>query len=118
MTFGACGSRLAAKRGEAAYLIAAGYTGRVDFEWDEAKAAYNLAKQGVSFQEAATVFGDLLSMMFDDPDHSHDEHRALLVGMSDELRVRIISFTEGNGSIRIISAPETSRSERETYEHG
>ena len=90
----------------------------MDFEWDEAKAVLNLAKHGVSFPEAATVFGDPLSMVFDDPDHSHDEQRALLIGMSDEQRVLIIAITEIHDSIRIISARETSRSERETYEHG
>ncbi len=90
----------------------------MNFDWDEAKAAVNRVKHGVSFQEAATVFGDPLSMVFDDPDHSHDEQRALLLGLSDEHRVLIISYTENNESIRIISARETSRSERETYEHG
>ena len=90
----------------------------MDFEWDEAKAVLNQAKHRVTFQEAATVFGDPLSMVFDDPDHSHDEQRALLIGMSEEHRVLIIAFTESNESIRIISARETSRSERETYEHG
>ena len=88
------------------------------FEWDEARAALNQAKHGVTFQEAATVFGDPLSMVFDDPGHSHDEQRALLIGMSEEHRVLIIAFTDSNESIRIISARETSRSERETYEHG
>ena len=90
----------------------------MDFEWDEAKAALNQAKHGVTFQEAATVFGDPLSMVFDDPDHSHDEQRALLIGMSEEHRVLIVAFTESDESIRIISARETSRTERETYEHG
>lgn len=55
----------------------------MDFEWDEAKAALNQAKHGVTFQEAATVFGDPLSMVFDDPDHSRDEQRALLIRMSE-----------------------------------
>ena len=90
----------------------------MDFEWDEAKAALNQVKHGVTFQEAATVFGDPLSMVFDDPDHSHDEQRALLIGMSEEHRVLIVAFTESDESIRIISARETSRTERETYEHG
>ena len=90
----------------------------MEFEWDPAKAARNEAKHGVSFKEAATVFGDPLSMAFDDPAHSYDEQRALLVGMSDEQRVLIVSYTERGDTIRIISARETTRGERETYENG
>ena len=64
------------------------------------------------------MFGDLLSMVFNDPDHSYDEQRALLVGMSDERRVLIVSYTERGDTIRIISARETTRGEREAYENG
>ena len=54
------------------------------FEWDESKAAANLAKHGVSFEEAATVFGDPLSDTFDDPDHSAEERRFVIIGMSEK----------------------------------
>jgi uncharacterized DUF497 family protein len=90
----------------------------VQFEWDPEEAAHNLTKHGVSFHEAATVFGDPLSMDFDDPDHSVDEQRALLVGQSDQGRLLIVSFTERGETIRIISARETTRRERDFYENG
>ena len=90
----------------------------MQFEWDPAKAASNEANHGVSFKEAATVFGDPLSMLFDDPDHSTDEDRALIVGMSERGRLLIVSYTERGETVRLISARETTRSEREYYENG
>ena len=90
----------------------------MQFEWDPAKAEDNEAKHGVTFQEASTVFGDALSMVFDDPDHSYDEQLSLIVGQSDQGRTLVIAYTERGDSIRIISARETTRSERETYENG
>ena len=88
------------------------------FEWDETKAVTNLDKHGVSFVEASTVFGDPLSIPFDDPDHSFDERRFLLMGESVDGRLLIVSFTERKEAIRIISARETTRSERKVYEQG
>jgi uncharacterized DUF497 family protein len=90
----------------------------VQFEWDPAKAERNEATHGVSFKEAATVFGDPLSMLFDDPDHSDEEDRALIVGASERGRILIVSYTERGEIVRIISARETTRGEREFYENG
>ena len=95
-----------------------GYTRGVNFEWDPEKAAYNLETHGVSFAEATTVFGDPLSMLFDDPDHSLDESRALIIGRSYLDRLLIVSFTERVDSIRVISARELTPNERRDYENG
>ena len=86
------------------------------FEWDENKAAQNLAKHGVSFEEAMTVFGDPLSDTFNDPDHSIDEHRFIIIGISERGRMLLVAHTDKEDAIRIISAPEPSRGEREFYE--
>jgi uncharacterized DUF497 family protein len=86
------------------------------FEWNEAKAAYNLAKHGIAFEEAATVFGDPLSDTFDDPDHSIAEHRFLIIGTSEQGRMLIVAHTDDGESIRLISAREPTRGERESYE--
>lgn len=84
------------------------------FEWDENKAAINLLKHQVSFEEAKTVFDDLLYVDFYDPDHSDDEERYLIIGESNRGRLLI---KRGN-SIRLISAREVTRSEREAYKEG
>jgi uncharacterized DUF497 family protein len=86
------------------------------FEWDEKKAAANLGKHSVSFEEAATVFGDLLSDTFDDPDHSADEQRFLIVGVSDRGRMLIVAHTDDGAVVRIISAREPTSGERKSYE--
>ncbi len=88
------------------------------FDWDESKAASNLSKHGVSFDEAKTVFDDPLYVDFYDPDHSDDEERYLIVGESDRGRLLIASYTERGESIRLISAREVTRTEREAYEEG
>jgi uncharacterized protein len=88
------------------------------FEWNDNKAVRNLAKHGVSFDEAKTVFDDPLYIDFYDPDHSDDEERYLIVGESDRGRLLIISYSERKSSIRIISARQVTRSEREAYEEG
>jgi uncharacterized protein len=88
------------------------------FEWDGNKAARNLSKHGVSFEEAKTVFDDPLYIDFYDPDHSEDEARYLIVGASDQRRLLIVSYTERGDSIRLISAREVIRGEREAYEEG
>jgi hypothetical protein len=88
------------------------------FEWDDDKAVTNLSKHGVSFDEAKKVFDDPLYVDFYDPDHSDDEERYLIVGKSNQGRLLIISYTERKNSIRIISAREVTRSEREAYEEG
>ncbi len=86
------------------------------FEWDEEKAGANLGKHGVSFEEALTVFGDPLSDTFDDPDHSTEERRFLIIGMSQQGRLLIVSHTDNGEDVRIISAREPTRRERDFYE--
>jgi uncharacterized DUF497 family protein len=88
------------------------------FEWDKNKAARNLSKHGVSFEEAETIFDDPLLIDFYDPDHSEDEARYLIVGVSNRRRLLIVSYTERGDSIRLISARAVTRSEREAYEEG
>jgi len=90
----------------------------MEFEWDEAKAAANLAKHDVAFEEAKTVFDDPLYVDFYDPDHSQDEHRYIIIGQSSEGRVLIVSYTERNDTVRLINARQVTRAERETYEEG
>jgi hypothetical protein len=90
----------------------------VELEWDPDKARLNLAKHGVSFDEAATVFGDPLAITIDDPDHSQEEQRLLTTGMSRDQRTIIVSHTDRGGRLRIISARITSPAERRQYEHG
>jgi hypothetical protein len=88
----------------------------MQFAWDVKKAASNLAKHGVSFEEAATVFGDPLSDTFDDPDHSAEERRFVIIGMSENGRMLIVAHTDDGEVIRLISAREPTRGEREFYE--
>jgi uncharacterized DUF497 family protein len=86
------------------------------FKWDENKAASNRAKHGVSFEEAATVFGDPLSDTFDDPDHSAEERRFIIIGTSEQGRMLVVAHTDDGEIVRIISAREPTHSERESYE--
>jgi len=88
----------------------------MEFEWDPEKAAKNHRRHKVSFIEAATVFSDPLSITAPDPDHSLEENRYLTVGQSYRLRLLIVSHTEQGDRIRIISARELTRAEREAYE--
>ena len=88
------------------------------FEWDENKAKQNLKKHGVSFEEAATVFGGLLSRTIADPLHSEDEDRFVILGESHGRRLVVVVFTERGENIRIISARRASRRERKDYEEG
>jgi len=90
----------------------------MEFEWDSEKAARNLAKHGVDFHEAATVFGDPLSVTVSDPDHSADETRFITVGLSALPRLLIVSHTDRGETVRIISARELTHGEREAYEQG
>ena len=88
----------------------------MEFEWDPEKAAKNLQKHEVSFGEAATVFGDTLGITFRDPGHSLEEDRYITIGMSSRHRLLMVAHTERGDRIRIISARELTRSEREAYE--
>jgi uncharacterized protein len=88
------------------------------FEWDPAKAQGNLAKHGVSFEEAATVFRDPLSQTGRDPDHAMAEERFVIFGMSTSGRLLIVAHTERGDTIRIISARPAAPGERVIYEEG
>jgi uncharacterized protein len=86
----------------------------MEFEWDAAKAASNRRKHKVSFSEAATVFGDALSATVPDPDHSAEENRYIIVGMSSWGRLLIVAFVERPGSL--IGARKLTLTERREYE--
>jgi uncharacterized DUF497 family protein len=86
------------------------------FEWHEDKAALNERKHGVSFAEAATVFGNPLAAIFDDPDHSSEELREIIVGHSDHDRLLVVSFTARESVVRIISARKATPGERQDYQ--
>ncbi|MBI4797064.1 MAG: BrnT family toxin [Deltaproteobacteria bacterium] len=88
------------------------------FEWDPDKAAVNEKKHGVTFHEAATVFGDPLAMTFDDPDHSVNEQRYLTLGLSRLDRQLIVFHTDRGDRTRIISARLMTRQEVKIYEEG
>ncbi|HXV78674.1 MAG TPA: BrnT family toxin [Candidatus Binatia bacterium] len=88
----------------------------MEFEWDPKKAAKNLRKHKVSFNEAATVFGDSLSATVPDPDHSLAEDRYITVGMSSRGRLVMVAHTEHGERIRINSARGLTRAERKAYE--
>jgi uncharacterized DUF497 family protein len=90
----------------------------MQFEWDSAKAAANLSKHGVSFDEAKTVFDDPLYVDFYDPDHSDQEDRYIIIGQSHSGRLLIVSYTERGDTIRIISSREVTPAERKDYEEG
>lgn len=86
------------------------------FEWDGRKANSNQKKHSISFQEAATVFGDTLAITFHDPDHSLKEHRFITIGMSRFGKVLMVAHTDRGNNIRIISARKATRKERKYYE--
>jgi uncharacterized DUF497 family protein len=88
----------------------------VNFEWDPGKARQNRRKHRVSFQEAATVFGDPLAVTYPDPDHSTSEHRFITVGMSSAGRLLIVAHVDRDEDIRIISVRQTTQRERKHYE--
>jgi uncharacterized protein len=91
--------------------------GNLTFEWDERKSAANAKKHGVSFEEAKSVFVDERAKLIDDPDHSEDEDRFVLLGLSSVLRLLLVCHcyrAEGN-VIRIISARKASAHESKSY---
>ena len=90
----------------------------MEFEIDPAKAAINVKKHKVSFEEAASVFGDPMAYTFADPDHSIGEERWLIFGQSRMARIPAIIYTHRRGKYRIISARLATRHERKTYEEG
>ena len=88
----------------------------MEFEWDENKAETNLAKHKVAFDEAATVFGDPLSVTFPDPDHSIREQRFVLIGMTSTARMVVVAHVLRGDNIRIISARPATNAERRKYD--
>lgn len=88
----------------------------MDFEWDPAKARANESKHGVSFVEASEVFGDDHSSTVPDPDHSIEEDRYLIFGVSKVGRHLVVSYTQRNDRIRLISARQMTPRERRAYE--
>jgi len=87
-------------------------------EWDDQKAAANAKKHGVSFEEAATVLEDALSITFRDPDHSIEEFRFLTIGLGSTGRILMLAHTDRGEAVRLISARPATRSERRFYEEG
>lgn len=90
----------------------------MEFDWDTKKAENNYKKHNVAFQEAATVFGDPLAITYDDPDHSTTEYRCITFGLSRFNRLLVVSHTEREGKMRIISARPMTKKERKIYEKG
>jgi uncharacterized protein len=88
------------------------------FEWDDQKAASNLLKHGISFDEAAAVFGDGRALTFSDTDHSEFEERSRTYGISNKARLLVVVHTERRNGIRIISARKATRYEKSIYENG
>ncbi len=88
------------------------------FQWDPDKASSNIKKHGVSFEEAVTVFGDPLAVTISDPDHSVGEFRFLTAGQSRLQRLLVVSHTEREGEVRLISARLATRQEKRNYESG
>jgi uncharacterized DUF497 family protein len=86
------------------------------FDWDPEKADSNVKKHGVTFAEAATAFGDPLSITIPDPDHSFGEARFILLGVSFQGRLVVVVHTEARDSIRIICARLATRAEQKSYE--
>lgn len=89
----------------------------MEYEWDTIKAATNLNKHGVSFEEAETVFNNPLALIFADEAHSAEERREIIIGHSQQNRLLLVSFTERPNAIRIVSARVATRRESEDYEN-
>ena len=87
------------------------------FEWDERKAAANLKKHGISFEEAKSVFYDESAKLINDPDHSEDEDRFILLGLSSALKVLVVChcYRTDSGAIRVIAARKATASEIKFY---
>ena len=88
----------------------------MEFEWDPQKEAKNIRKHKVTFSEAATVFGNTLSTTVPDPDHSEEEDRYIIIGLSQRHRLLMVAHTERGERTRIISARTLTPAEREAYE--
>ena len=89
---------------------------KLRFEWDRKKASSNRSRHGVSFDEALTVFANPMARIFDDEDHSTEEHREITIGHSAKERLLLVCFTSQGESVRIFSARKATRAERKDYE--
>ena len=87
----------------------------LEFEWDPRKARENLRKHGISFEEAATAFGDPLSFTITDADHSSAEHRFITMGETELGRIVVVAHTDRGDTLRIISARPATRKEKHDY---
>lgn len=88
----------------------------MEFEWDPKKATANLVKHKVSFEDAATVFGDPLALIVADPRHSFQEERFVLLGLSESQRLLAVMYVDRGAVIRIVSARRVTRHEQRSYE--
>ncbi|MDP2804815.1 MAG: BrnT family toxin [Gallionellaceae bacterium] len=88
----------------------------IEFQWDKKKASLNFKKHEVKFEEATTCFYDALSNTISDSDHSEGEARFLLLGLSNQSRLIVVSHTDSGNIIRIISARLATNKERKYYE--
>ncbi|MCR5767372.1 MAG: BrnT family toxin [Lachnospiraceae bacterium] len=89
----------------------------IDFCWDDNKNRINIIKHGISFEEAKTVFYDENALIIDDPDHSYDESRFIILGLSKELNLLVVShcYRESDTVIRLISARKATKTESKQY---
>ncbi len=92
----------------------------IHFTWDENKNGINQRKHGISFEEARGVFGDENAILFDDPDHSAEEERFLIIGIAETRGICIVShcYREDDNIIRIISARKATKNEKRIYQEG
>ena len=88
----------------------------LEFEWDPRKAGANRRRHKVSFEEAATVFADPMSLTIPDPDHSDEEKRFVILGVSLRNRLLVVVHTERRNRIRLISARKATPAERHQYD--
>ena len=88
----------------------------MEFEWNPKKAEHNFRKHGISFEEASSVFDDILATVYEDPDHSVHEKRFLMIGTSVQNRLLHIAFADRGHRIRMITARKVTRHERKLYE--
>lgn len=89
---------------------------KLDFEWDEDKAATNFKKHKVTFEEAKTVFADPFSITISDPKHSAGEFRFIDTGVSADGKILVVSYTEREHRIRLINCRKATKAERKIYE--
>lgn len=92
----------------------------IKFEWDENKNKINQKKHGLSFETAKEVFFDQAAILFDDPDHSDEEERFLIIGMTKASKICIVShcYRDSDSIIRLISAREATKTEKKIYKKG